>query len=156
MSVRPATEADLPRIAAMRLAFLEQVKSVPVQMQPRVLSEQEEMFRKGMSEGRILLWVDEEDGVVAGSGGLLLSRGGKARGKGREGAELMAVYTLREFRRMGIGSAIVATVLAHAREAGLPSVTLQPTPDSKGIYERFGFVGNDDEMVLSFGSAAGL
>lgn len=154
MSVRPATEADLPRIAAMRLAFLEQIKSLPARMKPLVLSEQEEMFRKGMAEGRILLWVDEEDGVVAGSGGLLLSRDANAKGTGRDSAELMAMYTLGEFRRRGIGSALVAAALAYAKKAGLRSVALQPTPDSKRIYARFGFVGNDEKMTLRLDSAA--
>ena len=150
--VRQAKVDDIPCIAAMRLAFIQQIKTFASEKRDSVLKSQAEMFEKGMQDGSMLLWVYEYDKEIVGSAGLLLrgtsgSASDKAYRKARH-AELFAVYTDTSFRHHGVGTALVKVALLEARMRGLEKVTLQPTDDSINLYRSLGFCGDSSHMSL--------
>ena len=150
--VRQAVLADVPCIAAMRLAFIQQTKTLTSGKRAEVLESQTKMFKKGIQDGSMLLWVYEYDNKIVGSAGLLLrgtsgSASEKAYRKARH-AELFAVYTDTSFRHHGVGTALVKVALLEARMRGLEKVTLQPTDDSINLYRSLGFCGDSSHMSL--------
>ncbi|HOV93421.1 MAG TPA: GNAT family N-acetyltransferase [Spirochaetales bacterium] len=150
--VRQAVLADVLRIAAMRLAFIQQIKTLTSEKKSELLESQTEMFKKGIQDGSMLFWVYEYDNRIVGSAGLLLREtsrldSDKALGKAPH-AELFAVYTDSSFRRHGIGTALVKAALLEARMRGLDKVTLQPTDDSIDLYRSLGFCGDSAHMSL--------
>ena len=77
------------------------------------------------------VFVADVDGEIAGFA-VLLSREGKA--------ELDGLFVAPEFRRAGIGTALVDAATHEARRRGLSLVTLVASPAARTFYERCGFV----------------
>ena len=68
-------------------------------------------------------------------------------------AWLADVYVLPEHRGLGLGKALVETVIEHPAVRGLPRVMLA-TADAHGLYERFGFApleGGERFMAIEAG-----
>ena len=74
----------------------------------------------------------------------------------REGwnAYLMNIYTRPAFRGHGIGRAVVAELIARARERGAGKIYLETTAMGAALYEGLGFVYMEGMMRLE--DAAGL
>lgn len=119
-----------------------------------------------LASGALIAWIAEAEGLAAGQSALRLTRyraengsrefafgeqrlapGPAGRAAALEG-ELMNVYVRPEFRRRGVGAALVAAAIDEARALGLRRITLQGTEDSRRIYERAGFEGRGGRMVL--------
>lgn len=78
------------------------------------------------------------DDALAGIGGLSVYAGSKLRHK----ALLWGMYVHESARGHGLGDAIVARLLSHARERGVDIVQLTVMADNaraKRLYERHGF-----------------
>lgn len=58
---------------------------------------------------------------------------------GAQGAGIYDVGVLRQFRRRGIGTAIVLAALQYARDRGVPRALLQASSDGQRLYQRLGF-----------------
>jgi len=101
-----------------------------------------------LESGALLAWIAWEEGGAAGQAAL-------RRAPAREG-ELMNVYVRPSFRRRGLGAALVRAALDEARALGLERVTLQPTDDSRRIYERAGFRPEGGRMLLDLRGGEGL
>jgi len=142
--VREAIKSDLQHVAAMRVAFIQQVKSLTASERAELLDAQMHMFREGMESGAILIWVYQVGGEIVGSTGLLFRESAEPATR----AELMAVYTRRAYRHRGIATALVSAALAYAKGLGLDTVMLQPTNESFDLYRKLGFTGNYSEMIL--------
>jgi GNAT superfamily N-acetyltransferase len=54
-------------------------------------------------------------------------------------ASVQYVATESAFRRRGLASRLLRTVLSAARADGFRTATLQASPDGRGVYERLGF-----------------
>ena len=68
----------------------------------------------------------------------------------------MNMYTHPDFRRRGIGAALLARLIDAARDAGCERVSLHALPLGQSIYSKAGFSRGDSEMVLKLGGAAGM
>ena len=82
-------------------------------------------------------YVAECKGQVLGGGGIFPSPGLSS-----ETCELVKMYLLPEARGIGLGSKLIETCLAFAREAGNRNVYLETMPELKmalKTYEKFGF-----------------
>jgi len=80
------------------------------------------------------------DGAVLGMAWLALTpRVATITSLHRVSGDLQSCYVLPEARRAGVGSALVAAVLATARELGAEHVTVHATDDGARLYERGGF-----------------
>lgn len=78
--------------------------------------------------------VAEEDGTVMGYAGLcfVLDEG-----------DVVNVATLPEYRRRGVGAALVSDIIEFAKKKGIKSLMLEVRESNAGaiaLYEKFGFV----------------
>ncbi|MCC7225903.1 MAG: GNAT family N-acetyltransferase [Burkholderiaceae bacterium] len=73
---------------------------------------------------------------------------GRAQGTGRllPDGHIGRMAVLREFRGLGIGSAILDMLVNEARGLGYHSVALHAQTHARGFYERHGFVAEGDEF----------
>ena len=95
-----------------------------------------------MSDGVAL--IAEEDGRALGFVFCVLGD------RGRKTAHVTDIYVRPEARRRGIGRALLAELVAPAREAELEHVSLEVlvrNPDARRLYERLGFTPVDMFMV---------
>ena len=60
------------------------------------------------------------------------------------------MFTLKEYRRRGIASALVEKILFEARSLGFSVVRLHASSDGHGLYSKFGFTQTDGYMALNF------
>jgi len=97
-----------------------------------------------LASGALMAWIAEEGGRAVGQSALRLARGLPASPSG----ELLNVYVRTAFRGRGVGSALVRAALEEARALGIKRITLQPTEDSRRIYERAGFKAEGRQMIL--------
>lgn len=64
-------------------------------------------------------------------------------------AHLMNVYTAREYRRQGIALRMLELLIEEAREKGVTEISLDATEEGRPLYQRCGFAGSSECMVLS-------
>ena len=117
ITVRTATwQADREALMRVRLRVFVEEQGIP---------ESEEMDESDASCWHALAYA---------AGGCLVGTGRLAP-TGKVGR----IAVLPEYRRAGVGSAIVAHLVNQATELGLPQVYLHAQADSVGFYERLGF-----------------
>jgi mycothiol synthase len=122
---RVASDRDLVRWA--------QIKSAVVPNDP-VTAEQ---LKANDEEGRLLV-LAELDGFHVGSGFASLSH--------FAGRVAFAARVLPQFRRRGVGTAIVAALHEHARALGREGLIALADPESAGFAERLGMTAVDEQL----------
>jgi GNAT superfamily N-acetyltransferase len=138
-NIRRSGPGDLEAIVSMRIEFERAIRDSGSLDEDARRRELRSLFGRDLSSGELLAWLAEEDGRPIAEAALRL------RG---DSGELLNVYTAPAFRRRGLGSALVDEAIAEADKLGLRRVTLQPTEDSRRIYERRGFRGGSRSMSL--------
>ena len=91
------------------------------------------------ADGDTLMFGAFVDGMLAGGIGLSRER----RLKNRHKADIVAMYVLPDHARRGIGRALLAHAIAHARDAGIEQLTLTVTQGNaaaRELYAAAGFV----------------
>jgi RimJ/RimL family protein N-acetyltransferase len=91
-------------------------------------------FRAAMEDGSATIWVVAEGERVLGSAGLHQTR--------VDGVLSLGMSLVGEARGRGLGTALLETMIAHARQAGAHKVELEAWPENTraiALYERFGF-----------------
>jgi GNAT superfamily N-acetyltransferase len=142
VSVRRATEADLPVLDTMWRAFAREIPP-PAYAPSNERAELEEM-REIVASG--LGFVYEGEGRIAG---LALSRT-KQHGL----ATLTDLYVAPASRRSGVAAALVAAVADAARRAGASHLQLEvsaPNADARVVYHRWGFREHAVTLVAPVG-----
>ena len=105
---------------------------------PRARHIREKVFIEEQEVPRELEW-DEWD--EPGEHALALDTGGAALGTGRllPDGRIGRMAVLKEWRRRGVGTAILAALLERARQRSMESVFLHAQIQATGFYRRFGF-----------------
>ena len=117
LSMRDATSADLPAIAALRLAAGWTVHEWALGV---VI---------GVPHARFVVAVDERDSIVATGSGIVYGP------LGFVGNMIVA----EPYRRQGVGSAVLVAVTDFLEGAGCVRIELNATSDGRSLYERHGF-----------------
>ncbi len=157
VSVRRARPADLDSIVDLRLEF-ERITRNSGSIDEGRRFELRSMLGRDLRSGRLIAWMAEVDGRTVGQAALRIKAAAgfsPARSGDIEG-ELVNVFVLPEFRRRGTGAALVRAAINEGRGLGLDRITLQPTDESRRMYERSGFAGSRRRMILVFSRCAGL
>ena len=97
-------------------------------------------FATALPGGEFRAWLAEADGEIVASGGLVIHAIPPTAYNlaGREGY-IMNMYTQPEWRRQGIGAAILRAILDYLQAQDVPLVSLHATPDGHRLYARYGF-----------------
>jgi len=65
-----------------------------------------------------------------------------------EKAYIMNMYTLPEYRRQGIASKTLDLLVAEAKKRNIKMISLEATEQGKPLYDKYGFVKMEDEMMF--------
>jgi GNAT superfamily N-acetyltransferase len=147
-SIRAAGPDDLEAVAAMRIKFERITRDSGSMDEAARREELRGLLGPELASGRLAAWIAEEGGRAVGQAGLRLGAARRGPAQFRGAAELLNVYVEPGFRGRGIGTALVGAAIAEARARGIERISLQPTEDSRRIYERAGFAAEGGRMVL--------
>lgn len=150
LQIRPATEADLPRLIAIMDAAITHLQAgfldaAQIESSRAVMG----LDRQLVADGTY--FVAELDGKIAGCGGwsrrATLYGGDHSEGlreprlldPAGEAARVRAMYTDPAFSRRGIGRALLESCEAAARAEGFKSVELMATRSGEPLYTVAGY-----------------
>lgn len=145
LAIRHALPAEAPVLAAMRLDFMRIVKTGGMgageAQRARTL---ETRIRRRIASGASVFFVcvreegaDIPSGAAQGPRPILASCELMLRRPGY--AEIANLHVDREWRRLGIGSALLDALIGECAGRGIEKIVLQPTEDGRTIYARAGF-----------------
>ncbi|MFX0021326.1 MAG: GNAT family N-acetyltransferase [Candidatus Hermodarchaeota archaeon] len=110
-----------------------------------------EFFLDKMKLNEFIAWLAEHDNeIIATSGLSFLQKPPHFINMTGKFAYIMNMYTNPEWRRKGIGSALLMKLFEEIKKKGIQSVVLHATPSGRPLYEKYGFRENDGdkEMIL--------
>ncbi|MBN1976680.1 MAG: GNAT family N-acetyltransferase [Anaerolineae bacterium] len=148
MDFRIATESDLDALAQMRWDFrLEESPGTPVHDRQTFLETCTAFLRQGLASQRWVYWVAVCDDTIVSH--IFVQRIAKVPKPNRldDGFGYVTnVYTRPAYRGRGIGSELMARVIAWAEAQDLECLLVGPSDASVRFYERAGFRWNEDLM----------
>jgi len=144
-TIRRATVEDVETLTDLRLQFLEEVSNSGEGLEVALA----EYFRRKLLSETYVAWLAHHDGAPIGTAGFVfLDKPPSGKNPGGREAYVMNVYTLSSWRKKGIASALLESVLQGAKEAGVGWMRLHSTEDGDALYRHRGFVATANEKVL--------
>lgn len=150
IEVRQAALSDIGLLVEWRMEVLREVFSLPADYPLEGLKKESlRYYEQELKAGGHIACFAFLGAEIAGCGGACLYRempspdnlSGKC-------ACLMNIYTRRQFRRQGVGEAIVRWLVQKAAGLGAGKICLEASLDGKPLYERIGFSPMQDMMRL--------
>ena len=147
--IREAIAKDVPELVALRLEMFEAMGFSDSAILALVSEASTHYFKRTIPSGHFRAWVAEVDGMMVASIGLVIHDIPPTPHNllGKEGY-VMNLVTRPPWRRRGIGTALLQTVLDTLQVEGIPSASLHATPDGQGIYEQAGFERSNEMQRL--------
>lgn len=149
--IRLAALDDLDELIRLRLDFLQEVGNLKAGDADELGTALRDYLIRKMPAGEFLAWVAEDAGaIVATSGVTLFER--PPNGSNLTGLEayLSNMYTVPACRGRGIGTALVATIVAHLKATRVRRIWLHATEQGRPVYAKAGFVPGEDDMELAW------
>jgi GNAT superfamily N-acetyltransferase len=160
VTVRRATEADIPTLAYHRAAMFRDMGVLRGDLFEPLLEATMNYLPGAMQTGEYISWVaiDAAGQIVAGAGLQLrrmLPRPNDDGGDIIHGPQaiVLNVYTEQTWRRRGIARLLMQELLQWTADNGVKSVVLHAAPEARTLYETLGFVAAN-EMRLAARSGA--
>ena len=155
--VREAGPRDIPLLAHHRVAMFRDMGTLAAHHEEPLKQATASYLRDALPRGEYLAWVAETAeaprGEIGGAGVQLRPIVPRPR-PGMDGLELgpeaivLNVYVEPEWRRRGVGQALMHAVLHALAARGIRRVVLHASDDGRRLYERLGFVLTN-EMLLT-------
>lgn len=143
-----ADAADLEVLVRTRIQVLRAANQLDDAADMSEVEEQSRMYYQQAGEDHAALLVYDGDGVI-GTGGVSFYRVMPTccNPDGRK-AYIMNMYTAPEYRRQGIARKTLDMLVEECRRRGVRFITLEATAAGRPLYESYGFVNMQDEMIL--------
>lgn len=150
ITIKQASVKDIEKLMAWRMEVLRHVFTIsenePMQELYRA---NREYYQTALPSGDHLAVFAETSGTTIGCGGLCLYRempspdnpSGKC-------AYLMNIYTRKQYRGQGIGTAVVRHLINCAKTQGITKIYLEASDCGRALYESIGFRVMRDYMKL--------
>lgn len=150
--IRLATLEDVDELIALRTDFLKEVGNFKAGADAGELgAAMREYLARKMPAGEFLAWVAVAGGaVVATSGVTIFERPPNGANPAGLEAYLSNMYTVPAWRGRGVGTALVATVVAHLKTTGVRRIWLHATEQGRPVYAKAGFVPDETAMELAW------
>ena len=141
ITYRRATAHDSAILTELRLLLLHEVRGkdddqTTAQLRQNIL----EYYPSAIVAGAYVGFIAYANGEVAGTGGMAIRQQPPSY-KYTNGklAYIMNMYTLPQYRGLGIGTAILEKLLDTAAETDIQKIELHASPDGEPLYRRLGF-----------------
>lgn len=139
--IRRVETGDIPGMTAARLNYLIEMQgSRPEDYLLRLSRQLQQYFQETMKEGSFFACMAEINGEAVSYGGMVLKKipGDLNHPSYLEG-DILNMYTLPGFRRQGIASQILHTLIAEAKSMGVTKIALHCSKEGEPLYRKFGF-----------------
>ncbi|MFW9820066.1 MAG: GNAT family N-acetyltransferase [Candidatus Thorarchaeota archaeon] len=151
--LRKADLNDIDNLIDFRIIFLSEIQEIPSVKDMEIFRKfLTDFFIDKMKSNEFIAWFAESDNdIIATSGLSFLQKPPHFINITGKFAYIMNMYTKPEWRRKGIGSALLEKLFEEINKKGIKSVVLHATPLGKPLYEKYGFreYDGDKEMILT-------
>ena len=149
-SFRLATLDDIQKLVELRIKFIKEVRiDAPTDGLDEYREVMSNYLKKEMSSGNFIAWLAiTNKEIIATSGLITIQRQPQLWNMSGQEVYIMNMYTKPEWRREGIGTAILEKLIDEARNRGVEAIKLHATPMGKALYEKRGFKMAHPEMYL--------
>ncbi len=148
-TTRRATLEDIETLVQLRLQLFRETGELK---EGALLLEATEMtrayFQENLPTEQFLAWIAEANEQIIGTSGLIFFEKPPTLKRHRE-AYIMNMYTIPEWQRKGVASALLQNVINYARTTAASRIWLRTTEPGRRLYEKYGFVSTYDELELS-------
>ena len=144
---RKLKDADLDVFIRMRIDQLQEEGTTPtVDLEPPLRS----YYQRHMRDGTFVGWLAVDHGNIVATSGMSFIEKPPTYGcpSGKTGI-LSSMYTLREYRRKGIATALLDNVVREAKEHGCGAVQVTGADMGVLLYNNYGFQKNENFMYYS-------
>jgi GNAT superfamily N-acetyltransferase len=140
LRIREATPADIPEILRQRCAMYEDMDYKDAAALSAMVSVTTSYIAKALAEGSFRSWLASVENRTVAGGAIIISPW-PAHPYDLEcrRATILNVYTDRDYRRRGIASQLLETMIAWCQHEGFARVDLHASPDGRHLYESLGF-----------------
>ena len=148
-TIRQANVGDTEALTALRLRFLQEIGYGGDDVSDAV----REYFEHSVPTGEFVAWLAQRSGQIVGTSGLVFVRK-PPHGRnltGRE-AHVMNMYTIPQYRRQGVATALLESIRRFVVDAGVTCIRLNTTVGATRVYHALGFRSDTSEMVLQLDS----
>ena len=149
ITYRKADQTDIDTLTKMRVEFLCEVNGEKMgPLKDRLQIENRRYFARAMAEDTLVVWMALYGGEIVANAGLTLYDVPPSCScvNGKIGY-ISNVYTLPRYRGQGIASILMEQLMAEAKARGCTKIVLNATDMGRPIYEKYGFVDAQNEMV---------
>ncbi|HEX6750558.1 MAG TPA: GNAT family N-acetyltransferase [Longimicrobium sp.] len=148
VAVRAATADDAPALAALRWEFRASIGEVNEDRGAFLARCGEWMRARLGDKGAWRAWVAESGGEAVGNVWLqLMEKMPNPVDEPEVHGYVTNLYVRDGLRGGGVGARLLAAALETCAEVGVHEAFLWPTPRSRSLYRRMGFVGDGEVMV---------
>ena len=146
MDIRKATIDDAVILAKYRIQQL-----IDEGIAPPVENVDEKFinyFKSALTDGSLMMWIATEDGNPIANCGLCFFHLPPSFTSTGRAAYVTNVFTVKEYRRKGIATALLKTVIEEAINMDYNFFRLHASSDGRPVYSKLGFVDSTGYMHL--------
>ena len=149
--IRQATPADIPEILRHRRGMYEDMDYNDGEALSAMVSASEPYLNAALANGSFRSWLALDESQVAGGGAILISPWpSHPYDLECRRATILNVYVYPQYRRKGIASQLMQTMIDWCREQRFAAVYLHASKNGRPLYDRLGFEPTT-EMRLKLG-----
>ena len=139
MDMMKSTRVHVGQLAVVRGLFLAELYSLTNEERQRLQEETQLFLEETLNQSVISYHVETQGRIVAVAFLELIRKlPHPTRKTGWEG-NVVNVYTLPDYRRMGLGEQLIRELLEEGRRLELDRITLMATPAGYDLYRKLGF-----------------
>ena len=142
--------SDLDMLVSSRIKVLIAANKLPEDTDMSVIEQQSlEYYRQSLTDGSHTAYLVYDGDDIIAAGGISYYRVMPTCDvpTGRK-AYIMNMYTDPAYRRQGIAMKTLALLIEDAKAKGISFISLEATDMGRPLYERYGFVPMEHEMIL--------
>ena len=148
--IRKATLDEIELLMEWRMEVLHEAFSIPLSKNTGDLEQENRVYyQKALAQNEHIACFAYTEDKIVGCGGICFYREmpspDNPTGKC---AYLMNIYTKPQFRKQGVGEAIIKWLVEQAIKRGISKIYLETSESGKRLYTKFGFVPMQDMMKL--------
>ena len=150
LQFRKAGIADIDLLTKTRIMVLRAANGLDENADMSVIErESREYYQKALTDGTHTAYLVFDGDRVVGTGGVsYFSVMPTCDVPDGRKAYIMNMYTDPEYRRQGIAKRTLSLLVEDAKSKGVAFISLEATKMGRPLYENYGFVGMEHEMIL--------
>ncbi len=150
LKYKKATIQDIDELVKTRIIVLRAANKLSDDVDMSIVEQEScAYYKRALERGEHIAYLVYDNEKFIGSGGVsfyqVMPTYHNPTGKK---AYIMNMYTSPEYRRKGIAFHTLDLLVKDAQKQGVSQITLEATDMGRLLYEKYGFVRMEDEMLL--------